>query len=442
MNQYSSHSGSPPPRSNSGPPNKKSRGDYSFDDQNYDYVGNQNLQDFLERKDEKLPPNHILLITVLNAKYPINVEVIYKVCNIVGKIKRIVCFERNTVVQAMVEFDTLENASKARTSLHGCDIYNNCCTMKVEYSKMENLRVRENGPMSWDFTVGKMEREERRPVILNEPEMGGGVAMGENGRGADFMGGMRSMDMMGSMGEGRGQPFGHGPSMERMMGGGGDRGGWERSCVVVVHNLAQGEVNCDRLFNLVCQYGNVSKIFFMKTKPGCAMVEMSDHDGAQRAVANLQSAVLFGNKVQLDISKKHIRITNAPLEFELPDGSSSVKDYFGNNRLNRFNTPEMAKKNRILAPTKVVHFYGIPKVSDQEIEDLFTEYAAPRPNKIKWVESKRGDGGNPPAREDDRSGVGLAYFDTSEEATEALVLVNHRELEGKTIKLCFSPATY
>ena len=31
----------------------------------------------------------------------------------------------------MVEFDTLENASKARTSLHGCDIYNNCCTMKV-----------------------------------------------------------------------------------------------------------------------------------------------------------------------------------------------------------------------------------------------------------------------------------------------------------------------
>ena len=33
--------------------------------------------------------------------------------------------------QAMVEFETMESASKARTSLHGCDIYNNCCTMKV-----------------------------------------------------------------------------------------------------------------------------------------------------------------------------------------------------------------------------------------------------------------------------------------------------------------------
>ena len=76
-----------------------------------------------------------------------------------------------------------------------------------------------------------------------------------------------------------------------MMGGGPGLGGGrqdERSCVVVVHNLAMGEVNCDRLFNLVCQYGNVSKIFFMKTKPGCAMIEMCDHEGAQRVISNIQ----------------------------------------------------------------------------------------------------------------------------------------------------------
>ena len=61
-----------------------------------------------------------------------------------------------------------------------------------------------------------------------------------------------------------------------------------RSCVVIVHNLSMGEMNCERLFNLVCQYGNVSKIFFMKTKPGCAMIEMGDHEGAQRLVTNIQ----------------------------------------------------------------------------------------------------------------------------------------------------------
>merc|ERR1719410_2362122 len=111
--------------------------------------------------------------------------------------------------------------------------------------------------------------------------------------------------------------------MDRDMRGQAD----DRSCVVIVHNLAMGEMNCDRLFNLVCQYGNVSKIFFMKTKPGCAMIEMGDHEGAQRLLANLQGTILFGNKLQLDLSKKHIRITNAPLEFKLDDGTNSVKDY-------------------------------------------------------------------------------------------------------------------
>ena len=166
------------------------------------------------------------------------------------------------------------------------------------------------------------------------------------------------------------------------------------------------------MFNLVCQYGNVSKIFFMKTKPGCAMIEMGDHDGAQRLITNLQSTLLFGNKLQLDLSKKHTRITNAPLEFKLEDGSNSVKDYVSDWRLNRFNTKEMARKNRILAPTKVIHFYGIPKdMTERDIENLFGEYCAPAPNKIKFVESKKerevGNG-------EERSGVGLAYFNSVE----------------------------
>ena len=93
------------------------------------------------------------------------------------------------------------------------------------------------------------------------------------------------------------------------------------------------------------------------------MIEMGDHEGAQRLLANLQvysyprvyisrfillytqtfitiflhpqGTILFGNKLQLDLSKKHIRITNAPLEFKLDDGTNSVKDYITDWRLNR-----------------------------------------------------------------------------------------------------------
>ena len=128
----------------------------------------------------QVPPNHILLISIKDTKYPINVEVMYKVCSIIGSVVKIVIFERMQIVQAMIEFDTLENASKARVSLHGADIYSNCCTMKAEYSKLENLSVRENGVMSWDFSSALPPRGERR-TILNEPEMGDG-----GGRGREY----------------------------------------------------------------------------------------------------------------------------------------------------------------------------------------------------------------------------------------------------------------
>ena len=135
----------------------------------------------------------------------------------------------------------------------------------------------------------------------------------------------------------------------------------------------------------------------MKTKTGCAMIEMGDWEGAQRACSNLANVELFGARLQLDVSRKHSKITNAPLEFELADGSSSVKDYFMCNRLNRFTTADMAKKNRILPPTKVtfairilliitsqvVHFYGIPKCPEVEVETIFTGHGAAKPNKIK-----------------------------------------------------------
>ena len=123
----------------------------------------------------------------------------------------------------------------------------------------------------------------------------------------------------------------------------------------------------------------------------------------------LQGTFLFGNKVQLDLSKKHIRITNAPLEFQLSDGTSSVKDYLGDRRLNRFNTKEMARKNRILAPTKVVHFYGVsrdsreqdievghPRVSECKQKDLsgfVCGVLRPRPRQGEVRREQEGEGG-------------------------------------------------
>lgn len=80
-------------------------------------------------------PNHVLLITVINPAYPINCDVIYQICSPQGKVLRIVIFKKNGV-QAMVEFDSVESAKRAKLALNGCDIYSGCCTLKVEFAKV------------------------------------------------------------------------------------------------------------------------------------------------------------------------------------------------------------------------------------------------------------------------------------------------------------------
>ena len=63
--------------------------------------------------------------------------------------------------------------------------------------------------------------------------------------------------------------------------------------------------------------------------------------------------------------------------------NSNTKKY------NRFTTASVAKKNRIVPPTKVLHFFGIAKCAEEEIEEMFVKADAPRPNRVKWVESKK-----------------------------------------------------
>lgn len=45
--------------------------------------------------------------------------------------------------------------------------------------------------------------------------------------------------------------------------------------------------------------------------------------------------------------------------FTLPDGTPSFMDY-GGSRNNRFSNPEAASKNRILPPSKMLHFFNAP----------------------------------------------------------------------------------
>lgn len=69
------------------------------------------------------------------------------ICSAYGQVLRIVIFKKNGV-QAMIEFENVECATRAKQSLNGADIYSGCCTLKIEFANVsENLK-------KWLYKVG------------------------------------------------------------------------------------------------------------------------------------------------------------------------------------------------------------------------------------------------------------------------------------------------
>ncbi|CAH2252964.1 heterogeneous nuclear ribonucleo L-like isoform X2 [Pelobates cultripes] len=101
--------------------------------------------------------NKVLLLSIQNPLYPITVDVLYSVCNPVGKVERIVIFKRNGI-QAMLTFDTVLSAQKAKAALNGADIYAGCCTLKIEYARPSRLNVIRNDNDSWDYSKPYLSR--------------------------------------------------------------------------------------------------------------------------------------------------------------------------------------------------------------------------------------------------------------------------------------------
>ncbi|XP_043643992.1 uncharacterized protein LOC122613723 isoform X16 [Drosophila teissieri] len=129
---------------------------------------NKSNDDLRRKRPETTRPNHILLFTIINPFYPITVDVLHKICHPHGQVLRIVIFKKNGV-QAMVEFDNLDAATRARENLNGADIYAGCCTLKIDYAKPEKLNVYKNEPdTSWDYTLSTGEMQGTVVVALDD----------------------------------------------------------------------------------------------------------------------------------------------------------------------------------------------------------------------------------------------------------------------------------
>ena len=191
--------------------------------------------------------------------------------------------------------------------------------------------------------------------------------------------------------------------------------------VMMVYGLQSDKVNCDKLFNLFCLYGNVSKVKFLKTKEGCAMIQMGDSIAVERCLQNLNNVTIGDDaKLQLGFSKQAF-LSDVTNPYALPDKSPSFKDFSGNKN-NRFLNPAMANKNRIQPPSKIVHFFNTPPdLTEETVNQVFVEHGIDSPVTIKLFPLKS-----------ERSSSGLIEFGSIGSAVAAIMECNHTAIENSS----------
>ncbi|VDP69561.1 unnamed protein product [Echinostoma caproni] len=486
-------------------------------------------------------PTRILHLDIAAADYPITVDVIKAICAPHGQIQRIFIGKKNVdrSLEALVEFQSIEEAKAVKQQLDGADIYSGCCSLTVTYSQIPKVHVTKNDSESWDFTgpnagvQGPLNNSANQRTLLSisattantmssplvqpppsalpapaacvpptpyvqpahsypphmvpsatntqmgyyamppymppppnaPPPMYGQMPAphpGAYGAPAPYMGyngpnqrpAVRppvqtafpasatvvilptppSTHPVSPKGIGLGHATSNLSStsstahptdvsvFESMEG-----------VVLMACNLPT-HLNCDHLFNLLCLYGNIARIKFLKTRPGCAMIQVGTAEVADLIHRYYDSITIFDRTIQFYHSKQP-ELTEHENLGVLEDGSPVMKNYM-NDPNNRFRNVIVASRSRILEPSRTLHFFNTPLyITPEDVSTVFTNAGVKSPPRIVIFTAKHGQ----------KTSLGLVEWDTLSEALEALALLNHYPIHVSGVshpfhmKLAFSP---
>ncbi|VDM41369.1 unnamed protein product [Toxocara canis] len=331
-------------------------------------------------------PSRVLVLSISNVLYPIDVNVIHQICVPYGVVNRIAILRH---MQALVEFDAEESAKKAKRAINGADIYYGCCTLKVEFAKPGQVKVSTNNHLQWDYTISPASGSFGCEGGTNADVSHQAVACGKNMACSGWYGAIGNYGAAGNVGSFYGtfaartgvpdngteyaqEFFGYGANtgtcdvnanasisaegnssgensatskdlVDHNAAGGVDLKMPQRGngCVLMVYGADESVFNCDKLYNLLCLYGNCYRAKFMKSKPGTCMVQMGNASEVSTAVENLTGATLFGHTI-------------------------SLRPNYASSRNHRFTSPERAARNRIVKPCPILHWFNASPTMDEE----------------------------------------------------------------------------
>lgn len=314
----------------------------------------------------------VLRIIVENLFYPVTLEVLHQIFSKFGTVLKIITFTKNNQFQALLQYADSLNAQHAKGALDGQNIYNACCTLRIEFSKLTSLNVKYNNDKSRDFTrldlptgdgppslESTMAAAFAAPGIISSPYAGAAgfaptIGFPQAGLSVSSVpGALGPLALTTSAITGRMAI----PGMTAILG----------HSVLLISNLNPDLITPHALFILFGVYGDVHRVKILFNKKENALVQMADSNQAQLAMSHLNGQRLHGRVLRITLSKHQ----SVQLPREGHEDQGLTKDY-AISPLHRFKKPGSKNFQNIFPPSATLHLSNIPpSVSDDDLKRLF-----------------------------------------------------------------------
>ncbi|XP_069915582.1 polypyrimidine tract-binding protein 1 isoform X1 [Oryctolagus cuniculus] len=374
----------------------------------------------------------VLRIIVENLFYPVTLDVLHQIFSKFGTVLKIITFTKNNQFQALLQYAEPVSAQHAKLSLDGQNIYNACCTLRIDFSKLTSLNVKYNNDKSRDYTRPDLPSGDSQPSL----DQTMAAAFGAPGiiSASPYAGAGFPPTFAIPPAAGLSVPNVHGalaplaiPSAAAAAAAAGRIAipglAGAGNSVLLVSNLNPERVTPQSLFILFGVYGDVQRVKILFNKKENALVQMADGSQAQLAMSHLNGHKLHGKPIRITLSKHQ----NVQLPREGQEDQGLTKDY-GNSPLHRFKKPGSKNFQNIFPPSATLHLSNIPpSVSEDDLKILFSSNGGVVKG-FKFFQKDRK--------------MALIQMGSVEEAVQALIdLHNHDLGESHHLRVSFSKST-
>uniref|UniRef100_A0A8C2CB18 Polypyrimidine tract binding protein 2a n=1 Tax=Cyprinus carpio TaxID=7962 RepID=A0A8C2CB18_CYPCA len=346
----------------------------------------------------------VLRIIIDNMFYPVTLDVLQQIFSKFGTVMKIITFTKNNQFQALLQYNDPTNAQQAKVALDGQNIYNACCTLRIDYSKLVNLNVKYNNDKSRDYTRPELPAGDGQPALDHTMV----AALGKD-----------STSLLGAL-----SPLSAAAAAAAAAGRVALSGHSGASGVLLVSNLNEEVsilLHCTVCLNFWV-YGDVQRVKILFNKKDSALIQMADMNQAQLAMSHLNGQKMYSKIIRVTMSKHQ----TVQLPRDGLDDQGLTKD-FTNSPLHRFKKPGSKNFQNIFPPSATLHLSNIPQdITEEDLRVLFSNSGGTVKG-FKFFQDHK---------------MALIQMTTIEEAIQCLIdLHNYNMGNNHHLKVSFSKST-